>query len=363
MTPDQIAAWRLHRGGLIGEPWPDAGTAIHRLGASQAQDFGPAIWSIGQRLSAATEAGLLAWFDEGHVLRTHVLRPTWHFVAPADIRWLLQLTGPRVHALNAYQHRVAGLDDGLLRRCDDLIAEALAGGAVLTRTELAEVLTRGGVDAAGHRLSYIVMHAELEQLVCSGPRRGKQHTYTLLAERAPDAAEMHPDEALAELTRRYFATRGPASARDFAWWSSLTMTQVKRGLQVIADELDQQEVDGVVYHWHGALEPPPTLPEDTILLLQAYDECVGSYSETKYVCDVAGYGMRRPVRGAYAGVMLRNNQLAGFWRRTIKPSEVIVDVQLYERFDAAAMASLQKAVDEHAAFLGRRGVLTEPVYL
>jgi hypothetical protein len=207
------------------------------------------------------------------------------------------------------------------------------------------------------------MHAELEQLICSGPRRGKQQTYVLLAERVPGAVELPRDEALAELTRRYFATRGPASARDFSWWSSLTMAEVRLGLQLVADEVEHHEIDGVVFYWHGALEPPPAMPNGTIHLLQPYDECVGSYSETRHICDLAGYGMRRPVHGAYVGVLLRDGQLAGFWKRTIKRSDVIVDVQLYERFDAAATRSLRGAVELHAGFLGRDGVLTEPVYL
>ena len=362
MTPAQIIAWRLHRGGLIGAPWPDPGAAVRRLGASQAQDFGPAIWSIGQRLSAATEPELLAWFDAGHVLRTHVLRPTWHFVLPSEIRWLLQLTGPRVHAFNAYYYRQTGLDDAVLQRCHELIGTALAGGRSLTRAELASVLAEGGIAATGTRLSYVLMHAELERLICSGPRRGKQQTYALLAERAPDGVELPRDEALAELTRRYFASRGPASGKDFSWWSSLTMAEVRRGLQIVGDELHSRAVDGVTFYWHGALEPPPELPRGAVHLLQPYDECVGSYSETRGLWDPAGHDQRRQ-RVTYVGLLLRDARIAGFWKRTIKRSDVIVDVQLCEPFDVAATRSLRAAVDEHGRFLGREGVLAEPSYL
>jgi hypothetical protein len=362
VTPAQITAWRLHRGGLVGAPWPDPGDAVRRLGASQAQDFGPAIWSIGQRLPAATEPELLAWFDAGHVLRTHVLRPTWHFVLPSEIRWLLQLTGPRVHAFNAYHYRQTGLDDADLQPCHELIGTALAGGRSLTRAELASVLAGGGIAATGTRLSYVLMHAELEQLICSGPRRGKQQTYALLAEQAPRAVELPRDEALAELTRRYFA-RGPASAKDFSWWSSLTMAEIRRGIQILGDELDSRAVDGIMFYWHGALEPPPALPRGAVHLLQAYDECVGSYSETRGLWDPAGYDQRRRQRTTYVGLLLRDARIAGFWKRTIKRSDVIVDVQLCEPFDVAAIRSLRAAVEEHGRFLGREGVLAEPSYL
>lgn len=363
MTPAQITAWRLHRSGLVGAPCRDPADVVRRLGASQAQDFGPAIWSIGQRLSAANEAELLAWFDAGHVLRTHVLRPTWHFVLPSEIRWLLRLTGPRVHVFNAYHYRQTELDDADLMRCHELIGTALAGGRSLTRAELASVLAEGGIAATGTRLSYVLMHAELEQLICSGPRRGKQQTYALLAERAPRPVELSRDEALAELTRRYFASRGPASAKDFSWWSSLTMAEIRRGIQIAGDELESRTVDGITFYWHGALEPPPELPPGAVHLLQAYDECVGSYSETRGLWDPAGYDQRRRQRATYVGLLLRDARIAGFWKRAIKRSDVIVDVQLCEPLDAAATRSLRAAVEEHGRFLGREGVLAEPSYL
>jgi hypothetical protein len=362
VTPKEIIAWRLHRCGLIGEPWPDAGSVLLRLGANQSQDFGPAIWSIGQRLGSVTEPELLAWFDAGHVLRTHVLRATWHFVLPADIRWIVGLTAPRVHAFNAYYYRRNELDDPVLRRCHDLIGAALAGGCARTRAELAAVLAGGGVSASGLKLGLILMHAELDQLICSGPRRGKQHTYTLLAERAPNAVALSADEALAELARRYFASRGPATLKDFSGWSSLTMAEIRRAVQILGGELADREVDGVTYYWHGELELPPALPRGTVHLLQPYDESVGSYSETRHLGDLAGHFARRPELGAYVGIVLKDAQFAGFWKRTVKRSDVIVDTQLYERFDTAAMRSLRTAVDEHAQFLGRNGILAEPSY-
>lgn len=363
MTPAQIAAWRLHRSGLVGAPEPDPSAVVRRLGASQAQDFGPAIWSIGQRLAAATEPHLLAWFDAGQVIRTHVLRPTWHFVLPSDIRWLLRLTGPRVHMFNAYYYRQTGLDDVIVKRCHEVIATALAGGRSLTRSELASALAAAGIAASGTRLSYVLMHAELEQLICSGPRRGKQQTHALLAERAPGAVELPRDEALAELTRRYFASRGPASAKDFSWWSSLTMVEVRRGIHILGDELDSLAVDGVTLYWHGPLEQPPESPRGAVHLLQAYEECVGSYSETRGFWDPAGYDLRRRQRTTYVGIVLRDARIAGFWKRTIKRSDVIVDVQLCEPFDATATRSLRAAVEEHGRFIGREGVLAKPSYL
>jgi hypothetical protein len=363
MGDHQLARWRLHNLGLAGAPWPDVAAVVGRLGAVQAQEFGPALWSIHQRLGGTTEDALLAAVDAGQLVRTHVLRPTWHFVLPADVRWMLELTAPRVHAFNAYYYRKYELDETTLAACHRLLAEALAGENALTRAELATVLDRGGVAADGLRLGLILMHAELERLIASGPRRGAKHTYALLDEQVPAAPEISREAALAELTRRYFTSHGPATAKDFAWWSSLTMAEIRRGLDLAGDRLEASEMDGVTY-WHAAGDDASAAASvPAVYLLAPYDEYVVAYSESKAVADRAGWAAHRPERGAYIGTVVRDTQLAGFWKRTVRRDEVVVHIQYYEPFDDASWGALQQAVVAHGRFLGRSGVLTEPVPL
>ncbi|WP_166346058.1 winged helix DNA-binding domain-containing protein [Phytoactinopolyspora limicola] len=356
-----VASARMHATGLAGQPWSDVDDVVRRLGAVQAQDFGPAIWSLGQRLDAVTEGQVLAAVDAGVLIRTHVLRPTWHFVRPDDVRWMLELTAPRVHAFNAYYYRTHELDARTLEACTTLIVEALHGGAELTRGELATVLERGGVAANSLRLGLILMYAELEQAICSGVRRGKQQTYTLLDERVPTARRLSRDEQLAELTRRYFTSHGPATARDFHWWSSLTMAEIRSGLDLVADTLERAVVDDVTYYWSGGGAGAPADPPATVHLLQPYDEYVVAYTESRAVYDIAGLdAAKRPERGAYNGVVLLDTQVAGNWKRTIKSKDVVVDLQLYRPFDDGAHAALQAAADRHAAFLNRKAVVNSP---
>jgi hypothetical protein len=223
---------------------PKTGADIVRaLGAVQAQDYAGAKWALGQRTRDATDAGIERELGEGSILRTHVLRPTWHFVAPADIRWMLALTAPRVKAAMAYHDRVFGVTPAIYRRGLAALTKALAGGKHLTRAEVAKILQPTGVKTSDQRVG-IMMRAELDAVVCSGPRRGKQATYALLDERVPPAAVLEREEALLELTRRYFRTRGPATPRDFAWWSGLSAADVKRGIQIAGRELEQVAFDG-----------------------------------------------------------------------------------------------------------------------
>jgi Winged helix DNA-binding domain len=353
---DGIARRRMHRLRLSG-PGPGAAEDVVRwLGAVQSQDYGPARWSIGQRLTGMRDADIERAFAAGQLLRTHVLRPTWHFVLPADIRWLLALTAPRVHVQNGPIYRQSGLDEALLDRCAGLLTDALQGGNHLTRAELAAVLAGAGIVADGLRMGYILMYAELEAVICSGAPKGKRHTYALLEERAPAAAALDPDAALAELTRRYFTSHGPATVKDFRWWSSLTIADIRRGLDMVGPALDREVIDGVTY-WSAAAAAAAALAVPAVQLLQAYDEYVVGYSESKYLLDVSGDARRtagdRPV---FNHVVIAGTQVAGHWKRTLNRDSVAIEVALYapfhDRLDEAWHLALRAEAARHAAFLG-----------
>ncbi len=275
MNATDILTRRLFGQRVAGTPFDKPEDVIEWLGCVQSQDAIGARWSVGQRAANCTDADVAAAFDAGKILRTHVLRPTWHYVTPENIRWVLQVTAPRVHALNAYMYRQTELDGPLFARAHQLFIDALEGGKHLTRTELAAVLAGGGIVAEKVRLASIIMHAELEGLICSGAVRGKQHTYALLAERAPEATRLDDDEALAALTLRYFTGHGPATAQDFAWWSSLALTTIRRGLEMVGTNLLREELDGQTY-WFSANAQHPTPQSLFAYLLPEYDERSGS---------------------------------------------------------------------------------------
>ncbi len=200
-------------------------------------------WAIALRMQDGTVGTQIERaFEHGRILRTHVMRPTWHFVTPADIRWLLELTAPRVQrAMSSYNRRLE-LDPRTLARGIGVIERALGDRRYLTRTELSDRLQRVGLPMTGQRLAQLVMHAELEGIICSGPRRGKQFTYALIAERVPRTPRLSRDEALATLSRRFFRSHGPATVRDFVWWSGLTTVDAKRGLEM--NKARREEVGG-----------------------------------------------------------------------------------------------------------------------
>ncbi len=348
MTHPEIARQRMCRQRLWQASLTSPEEVVHCLAAMQAQEFAYAKWSIAQRANGVTCAQVDRALAEGRILRTHLLRPTWHFVLPADIRWLLKLTAPRIRALHASYYRNHELDSRLLARSNALIAKSLGGGRQLTRKELSAVFERAGLPCSGTPLAHLMMHAELDGIVCSGAVRGKQQTYVLLDERVPPARSMDRDEALAELMRRYFTTRGPATVKDFLQWSSLTAADGRSGLEMLRPGLQSAVVDGRTY-WFVPSSPVDKPAAPAVDLVQCYDECIMSYTESKDVLRSPGTVVRNePV---FLHAILLDGQLAGRWRHAIGKREVIVEADLHRPLNRAAKHALAAAVERYGQFL------------
>ena len=327
-----------------------AADVVRWFGAVQAQEYEPAKWGLGQRMRDGTVAAdIERAFEQGRILRTHVMRPTWHFVAPIDIRWLLELTAPRIHRVLSYYNRSLGLDAGTLSRGTAVLERALRDGNFLTRRELAERLQRAGFKLDGMRLGRVVMHAELEAVICSGPRRGKHSTYALLAERAPKALRLSRDEALAELCRRYFRSHGPATIRDFVWWSGLTTADAKRGLDM--NKARREEFDGLTYWTIG-----PTVRgarrDRLVQLLPVYDEYLIAYRDREAVPHgLPGITTPARPRVTFQHALVIAGQVAGMWKATRTARGVVVDVATLRRLTRPERSALVEAVARYERFL------------
>jgi hypothetical protein len=352
MNPIDVAYRRLNNQRLEGAPLASPVEVVRWLGAVQAQDYGPAKWSLGERARGVVDADIDRAMAEGVILRTHMLRPTWHFVLPEDIRWMQALTAPRVHAQNAYYYRQTGLDDGLRARCNRLLKGALRGGNPLTRRELEGVLAADGIAVKGLGMAYVLMQAELDCLICSGGLKGKQQTYALLDERAPDTPPLTRDEALGELVVRYFTSRGPATARDLRFWSSLPLADIHRGIEIAGARLEREEIEGLSM-WSAPGEAP-VRPSSSprVHLLQGLDEYFVGYGESRGFCDQSGVRPSLIDRAIYNGALILDSQLAGHWKRAVAKRSVAFTVALRVPFDDAQMQALHAAADAYGAFLG-----------
>jgi hypothetical protein len=358
----QVAVRRLRSQRLIGPPLARPEDVVSWMGAVQAQDFAGAKWAVAQRTAPAraTDAAVEEAFQRGAILRTHVMRPTWHFVAPADIRWLLELTAPRVLAASAYQLRKEGLDEPTCARANAAIAKAVQGGRHLTRDELADALRAAGLDTGGLRLTYLVMRAELDAVLCSGPRRGKQFTYAALDERAPAARRLPRDEALAELARRYFASHGPALPQDFAWWSGMKVSDALGAIARAGGDLAGEAIAGKTYVSARGAARPRRAAADGVHLLPAYDEYTVAYKDLAGAAPDGLGGAAPDGLGSRAGVLfnavvLRGARVAGSWRRTLGPRDVLIEMTVegaQGEGAQGAQAALTAEAQRYARFAG-----------
>jgi hypothetical protein len=360
-VPIDIAARRLRSQRLVGNGLDGPADVVRWLGAVQSQDYPGAKWALAQRTDGWDNAALDQAFDAGAMLRTHVLRPTWHFVTPEDIRWLVALTGPRVDAGIAGRYRQLELDGATLHRADAVIVKALEGGRARTRQELGAELQAAGISPGGQRLPHLLSHAELLGLICSGPMRGKLHTFALLDERVPPDPAPAPgrEEAVARLVRRYFASHGPATVHDFAWWSGLTVTDARRGLAAIREDVEAATVGDATY-WTvdpGPADPGPAVartPRPSVHLLPNYDEHLVAYRDhgpSQHPGAREGLTGRADLRlGPHAVVV--DGLVVGGWRRSLAKGSAVVEAKLLVGLSEAERAGLQAAVERFGAFLG-----------
>jgi winged helix DNA-binding protein len=344
---------RLRAQRLVGPPFKTADEAVGWFGAVQSQDYPAAKWALGLRVKGAAETHIDRLYDEGTILRTHVLRPTWHFVLPKDIRWMLRLTGPKIHQGMAGRYRRLELDERTITRAHSAFSKALTGGKHLTRVQLGDVLRSASIDPEGQRLPHLLAAGELAALLTSGVRHGKQHTFALLEERAPRAPMPEREEAIGELTLRYFRSHGPAQLRDFVWWSGLTLAESRRGVELAADALDHLELDGKTYWFDAAL--PSTRAVAPAHLLPNFDEYTVGYTDrTAMMHPVHPF---RPELFAFSSILANivtvDGQVVGAWRRAEAKDRLRVEVRPLAKLTASERAAVDQAGERLSKFLER----------
>ena len=353
-----IGRWRLRSQHLVR---PHAATVIgvvRDLLAVQAENPRQSAWAVASRTPDPSQREVSAALEDGLLIRTHVLRPTWHYVLAEDVGWLLELTGPRVdQTITKQLHAAHGLDGRRLDRATSAVVDILRAHPDQTRGQIAEGLRERGVDTDGHLMMLLLAHLELERLVCSGRAQEDEHTYALFADRVPRSRRLDPDEALGGLALRYFSGHGPATERDLAYWATLTLTDVRRGLSLVGDQLASFERDGRTF-WHAPADPPRRRAEPAGHLLQILDELYRGYQDSRWVLDAAAIVPR--ARESATGMALVDAQLLAAIRRTVTADGVVFQPTPYRSLRPSELAALRRAAGRYGGYLGLPSTLDLP---
>lgn len=345
-----LRAERLRRHRLTGASLATPEDVVGWQGAVQSQEFEPAKWSIGLRLRSENADAVHRAYEAGSIVRTHILRPTWHFVDADDLTWMVEAAGEAVlRSSNAHMHRLLELDTRTLNRSASLIEKALTSGVHLTRKEISAMLEGRGIAATHQRLAYIVMHAELRGLICSGRMRGKQHTYALASERVPPGPAVDRDEARRKLVLRYFQSHGPANEHDFRWWVHLRAAEAREAIESASDELEARDIDGVT-HWTSGTRPGLRRSRESAFLLQGYDEYFSMKDKT--LVDPDPNRRIFPAEGVFDHAVVLDGYVVGQWRRRFGSDMVTVEIQPYRRYRREERAAIEEAAARYARFIG-----------
>jgi hypothetical protein len=352
VTRSDIAWYRLLNQQIATTEYQDPADVVSALGAMQGQDYLGTLWAIGLRLPVATQADVEAAIAKRAIVRTWSLRGTLHFMAAADVHWLLELLGPRTIAGAALRHEGYGLDKAVFRRIRSLFVQALQGEHQLTRDEMYTLLARARISIKDQYRYHILWQMGLERVICFGARKGKQPTYTLLDEWAPQVRKLDHEAALAELTYRYFKGHGPATLEDFVWWSGLKISDAKAGLAMVSSRLQSLTVNDKVY-WMDPAAPSSVKKTPIVHLLPGFDEYLLGYRDRTASLDPADAQKTQPgSNGMFSSTIVIDGKVVGTWKREVTKKALRIDTNLFRPLTKKEALALKEAFCRYSRFLG-----------
>jgi hypothetical protein len=346
-----ISSTRLINQHLIGKKFDSVQEAVEYFGAVQSQDFPASKWSLGIRLKNSSNIRIDAAYNEGVILRTHIMRPTWHFVSPQNLIWMQKLTSSRVKTLMGHYNRRLELTDKVLAKSNTVIAKALQNHKFLTRQALKKVLESVGITTDVQRLAHLVIWAELDGLITSGPIREKQFTYALVQERIAKTKEISREESLSKLILKYFQSHGPAQIKDFAWWSGLSIKDVHEGISMVRSKLSNITLNGKIY-WF--LKDAKNIEEEIqkVFLLSVYDEYFISYSDRSDMLEEQHRKVLPVGNALLTSLLIINGQVKGTWKRKINKNCVVFRLAPFKKINLKVKEAVEEETRKYAEFFG-----------
>jgi hypothetical protein len=353
MTPNDISLLRLINQQIADTDFKTPEKLVSWMGAMQAQDYAMAKMAIGLRLPGTTSSDIEKAVDKGEILRTHMLRPTWHFVAAEDILWMIELSAPSILGSQKSRRKELELTPDVLKKSNGILEKILKGKNHLTRDEIIVHLEKAKIKTHDNRAAHLMFVAELSGIICSGKGKGNNTTYALLSERISTKPKSLPREkALEKLALKYFSSHGPATLKDFTWWSGLSTADSRKALEMVQPELHSEKVENETYWFSGSLLKSKAKP-DPVYLLPAFDEFIISYKDRTAAMIPEHHKKAVSNNGIFRPIILVNGSVIGIWKRTIKKDTVIIEPEFFKAPDKKTINQIEEKAEEIAVFLGK----------
>lgn len=357
MTSHDIINIRLAAQQITGTKFKSPQKIVSWLGAMQAQDYPMSKWAVGVRLPGSTQADIEKAVDSGKIIRTHVLRPTWHLVSSEDIYWMLELTAPHIKVLIRSQEKKLELTEALYIKSRKIIEKSLQKNKAMTRKELMADLNKAGINTSDIRSAYLMFRAEIDSVVCNGIPKENQQTYSLLAERVKrKSPPLKREEAAAKLAGIYFRSHCPATLKDFIWWSGLPVKDAKAALENISSRLMTETIGTEKYYLTDTFkEAEPQ--KNSLYLLPAYDEFIISYTNRDAAIPPENRGKAFTNNGLFKALIVKDGKVIGVWKRVSEKDKVIIETEFFQSYRNTSLAPVKKAAEVYGEFIGKEVVV------
>lgn len=325
--------------------------------ALQAQDLPGGKWSIGLRAPGTTLRDVDAALARGEIVRSWPMRGTLHLVPAEDIGWMVGLTSERTIRSLARRYDELGLEPSTFEQAQEVAVGALEGGRALSRAALFEKLEAAGIPTTGQRGPHLLGHLHQLRILVLGPMHGTGQNVVLHDEWVREPRTLERDEALGEWVLRYFRSHGPATLKDFTWWTKLTVRDAGIGLAIAREHLEEISVDDVSY-WMA-----PDLPDRMsrrVHVLPGFDEYVLGYQDRSAALDPESAPIVVPGNnGVFQPTIVANGRIVGTWRRKVTPAGLTITPRPFTRLAPAILAAFAKSAAAYERFIGTAALIAE----
>ena len=351
MTLSDISSLRIQNQEVQHQRFSVAKHLVAHMGAMQAQDYAMAKWAVGLRMQTADDASIVEAYNKGEIIRTHLMRPTWHFVSCDDVYWLLKLTAPQIKRLCKSRDRQLELDEVIYSRSNAILEKALGGGVNLNREELTRLYLDANIRTNENRLSHLLMRAELEGIICNGAIKQNKLTYALLSEKVPVRKLFSREESLFELAKRYFTSHAPATVRDFIWWSGLSVSEAKKAVEMIKSSFILETIDGIEYLFRT--NQSDISQNNSLYLLPAFDELLIAYTNRTATINSVDNPKAISNNGMFRPIIVENGRVTGVWKRTSQKTKVMIELTFFSGVSDFVINALESEIKKQALFLDK----------
>jgi hypothetical protein len=353
MTSSEISITRLFNQKIEATKFSSAKELVASMGAMQAQDYAMSKWAIGSRLVHSTDEMVETALNNGDIIRSHLMRPTWHFVSTDDIYWMNELSAANIKMKFKSRHRELELSEELILKGEKVFENAISEAGNLTREELDTELQKANIKTVKNQLYHLLFCAELDGILCSGKVKDGKQTYDLLSKRVPNRKMFYRDESLAELAKRYFQSHGPATIDDFIWWSGLSVTDARKGLESIKSLFISEIINSKTY-WFSDILPGLQPDKTSVHLLPAFDEYLIGYCDRSASLLLTDNPKAVSSNGIFYPVIVLNGQVIGTWKRTSKIEKVIVKTNFFQSPNLHLKSLIEEEANRFGQFLNKK---------